>query len=38
ENEPLTTKHRWTSDSEESDLSETEVHNSTDFRNVVLRN
>ncbi|CAF1157415.1 unnamed protein product [Adineta steineri] len=36
ENEPLTTKHRWTSDSEESDLSETEVHNSTDFRNVKL--
>jgi hypothetical protein len=40
ENQPLTSKHRWasTSTSEESDLSDNEVFDRTDFRNVILRN
>lgn len=38
ESEPLTGKHRWASSTEESDLSDTEVFNKTDFRNVILKN
>jgi hypothetical protein len=38
ENQPLNKKHRWASTSEESDLSDNEVFNKTDFRNVVLKN
>ncbi len=38
ENEPLTGKHRWASSSEESDLSDNDLANKVDFRNVILKN
>ncbi|CAF3154813.1 unnamed protein product [Rotaria sp. Silwood2] len=36
ESEPLTDKRRWTSLSEESDLSDNEIFNTTDFQEVIL--
>jgi hypothetical protein len=38
ENEPLTKNHRWASSDEESELSDNDVFDSTDFRNVELKN
>ncbi|CAF3526977.1 unnamed protein product [Rotaria sp. Silwood1] len=38
ESEPLTYKHRWASSSEETDISDNEVFNKTDFQNVILKN
>ena len=38
ENQPLNKHNRWASSSEESDLSDNEVFNKTDFRNLELRN
>jgi hypothetical protein len=38
ESEPLTDIHRWTSSSAESDLSDNEVFDITNFQNVTLRN